>query len=120
MLSTFGWEVVSATPEPDPTDVPPPELAKVMLQCSTTPFGVLECDVLNNSDWSLSEITLTVRVLNKNGTEGRTHQYGMTPDSRLHFDPGDSTKGLVRLDFSIEPGQTWDWMLDGAKGVGPH
>jgi hypothetical protein len=120
LLTPFGWEVVGYTPDPDPTDVPTSELAKVMLQCSTTPFSVLDCDVLNNSNWSLSEITLTVRILNKNGTEVRKHQYGMTPDSRLHFEPGENTKGLVELDFPIQPGQTSDWMLDGAKGVGPN
>ena len=120
ILSTFGWELVSATPEPEPTEIPPSELAKIMLNCSTTPFGILECDVFNNSDWTLSEITLTVRILNRNGTVARTRQYGMTPDSLLHFNPGDSTRGLVRLDFPIQPGQTWDWMFAGAKGVGPH
>src|ERR1700683_342713 len=77
MYSTFGWEVVTATPEPDPTDIPPRELAKVTLKCSPTPFDALECDVLNNSDWSLSEITLKVRILNENGTEARKFKYEM-------------------------------------------
>ena len=120
LLTPFCWELVSATPEPDPTDIPSSELARVMLKCSTTPFGVLDCDVLNGSDWNLTEITVTVRTLNKNGTEARAQQYRMTPDSGLHFEPGNSTKGLIRLDVSIEPGQTWDWKLDGAKGVGPQ
>jgi len=118
MLSTFGWEVVSATPEPDPTDIPPRELAKVTLKCSPTPVDALECDVLNNSDWSLSEITLKVRILNENGTEARRYKYEMAPDSRLHFDPGGNTKGVVQLDPSLDPGQTLDWKVDGAKGVG--
>ena len=93
-------------------------MAKVTLKCSPTPVDALECDVLNDSDWSLSEITLTVRVLDKKGTEVRRLKYEMSPDSRLHFDPGGSTKGLVQLDSSLDPGQTLDWMVDGAKGVG--
>lgn len=120
MLSTFGWEDVSATPEPDPMELPASELAKVTLKCSSSPFGVLECDVLNESTWSLSEVTVTVRVLNQNGTEARKQQYKMTPDSRLHFDPGDTTKGLVQLDFSVAPDQKLDWALNGAKGVAPQ
>jgi hypothetical protein len=117
MLTTFGWEPVSPTPEPDPTDVPPRELAKVTLKCSPTPFAALECDVLNDSDWSLSEITLTVRIMDKNGTEARRYKYEMPPDLLTHFDPGGSTKGLVQLDRSLDPGQTLDWIVDGAKGV---
>ena len=117
MLTTFGWMPVSATPEPDPTEIPPRELTKLTLKCSPTPFVALECDVLNNSDWSLSEITLTVRILNQNRTEGRRYKYEMAPDLLLHFDPGGSTKGLVQLDFSPDPGQTLDWIVDGAKGV---
>jgi hypothetical protein len=69
----------------------------------------------------LSEITLTVRIVNKNGTEARKYKYDMTPDSRLHFDPGGDTKGLVQLDSSsLDPGQTLDWKVAGAKGLGPH
>jgi hypothetical protein len=117
LLTPFGWEVVGYTPDPDPTDIPAADIAKIMLRCEATPFDVLECDVLNNTNWSLSELNLTVRVLNKNGSEARKRLYVMTADSRLRFDPGETTKGLVELDFPLEPGQSRDWKLIGAKGV---
>jgi hypothetical protein len=117
MQTDFGWELVGSAPDPDPTGIPPRELAKVTLKCAPTPFVALECEVLNNSDWSLSEITLTVRVLNEKGTEARRFKYEMAPDLRPYFDPGGSGKGFVQIDSSLDPGQTLSWTVDGARGV---
>jgi hypothetical protein len=119
ILYPAGWHVAGGEqgkPAPEPQELPTEEIAKLMGQAEITSIGYVELHLYNGTDWTISEATVLVEVLDAKGNRVISRPYRLRPKYG-NSEPQSSTEFEASLGFSLTAGQTWRYSITSAKGI---
>lgn len=125
ILFPQGWRASGPAGETTDRDqeLPAKDVAKLIGQARfatrlaySSSYDSLEVEVYNGSDWTISEITVLVTVLNANKSQILSRSYRLSSEYGGNSTPQSSTKFKASLGFELAPDQTWSVSITNAKG----
>jgi hypothetical protein len=113
----YGWHTLGRPAEtqnlPVIQELPTERLAKLEGQASVDDVGWIEVHVYNGSDWTVSEITVLVTVLDAQNNQILSRPYRLAGGPST---PQSDTRFRDSLGFTLAKGQAWTWSITSAKG----
>jgi hypothetical protein len=112
-----GWRTLGNTDENQkpPTELPTEQVARLTGQAAITDIGWIEVHVYNGSNWTASEITVLVTVLDAQKNQVLSRPYRLIPQDGDSF-PQSVNTFHNSLGFTLDKGQTWTWSITRARG----
>jgi hypothetical protein len=103
---------------------PPGEFAKLQGEARYTPASGFVCDLHNRSNWTLTQLSIRVKVMDADGSVAYTQTF-TNAEGNLLLVPWSSGKTdgarerfLCRTTLAneVQPGQRWEWSILTARG----
>lgn len=115
-FTTRGWRSSDNESQARSHDLSSTEIAKIMGQANITSYGYVEFDAYNGTDQVITGITITITVSDAQKNQVLSRAYRLWPKDGILLNPQSTAIFTAALGFNLEPAQTWQFYVSGAKG----